>query len=125
MTARPRMTAFGRKDHGFCCYCKRQLTASTDSAGTAFTFDHIHPHEHSGRRVPCCRACNRLKADLPIAEWLWFIDLHPGYWRTFRMPREVRAACVSERVRRAFAGEAPVCAVLLGSPIVDRPGVAG
>ena len=80
-------TACGRKDHGYCCWCKRQLVSSVSPLDRAFTFDHVRPVSGGGFRwVPCCRACNRLKADLPITDWMWFIDHHRRWWKSFTSP---------------------------------------
>lgn len=106
-----------RRSGGFCCYCKRGPLLSTTAKGhMAFTFDHIVPKAANGyRRVPCCRQCNTLKADLQPAEWFWFIDNHPLYWKEYTSPAQVAAAVAAERVRRVRDGEPPFTPYLMGS----------
>lgn len=41
-------------------------------------------------------------------EWFWFIDNTPRYWKDFRTKAQVDRVVIAERVRRAFAGEAPL-----------------
>lgn len=107
---------FGRKDHGYCRWCKRPLVASNSRDGRAFTFDHVQAASRSGRRrVPCCRQCNFLKADMPVADWCWMIDTVPRYWRVFQSPVDVRIFCMRERSRRVRAGEPPLSQELYGS----------
>jgi hypothetical protein len=117
---RARSTMFGRKDHGYCCWCKRPLVSSQSDCGQAFTFDHVVAKALGGqRRVPCCRDCNVLKADLPFADWCWFIDHHRRWWKAFSSPDQVRLTIVAERSRRAFAGEPPLSPYLIGSPVMS------
>jgi hypothetical protein len=44
------------------------------------------------KKVPCCRKCNGLKADLDPTLWRWFTEMYPGWWKTFNTHKEVRAA---------------------------------
>jgi hypothetical protein len=114
--SRAAWTRCGRKDHGYCCWCKRELVSSVAPCDRAFTFDHVLARSRGGLvRVPCCAKCNMLKADLPRADWSWFIDNNPRWWKRFSTPQQVRATIIAERSRRAFAGEPPISLVLLGS----------
>lgn len=63
-------------------WCKRPLTASTDTSSTAFTRDHLYPKSKGGVKwYPCCKACNHVKADLTPEEWdTWRAD-HPEWWK--------------------------------------------
>ena len=105
------------KKGGFCCYCKRgPLLASTDRSNLSFTWDHINPRARgSGRKVPCCRKCNNLKGSLSPSDWFWFIDNHPGWWKTFRTNGQVEALVAAERVRRVRTEEEPISKEPMGS----------
>jgi 5-methylcytosine-specific restriction endonuclease McrA len=77
----------------FCCYCKRQLTKPGDRANTAFTRDHVIPASRGGvRKVPCCRKCNNLKADLDPSLWRIVTENYPRWWKVFASNKEVRLA---------------------------------
>ena len=87
-----------------CCYCKRELVSATPERSNSYTRDHIHPEALGGGRwVPCCRACNQLKADLPTTDWLWFIDHHPRWWKTFATSDQVERVIREHRFAEAMA----------------------
>lgn len=87
-----------------CKYCSRELSATTSTSGTAFTLDHVKAKSDGGwKRVPCCRACNNLKADLPMADWFWFIGAFKRWWKTFDTPAQVLDQVRAEHSRRAYA----------------------
>lgn len=100
-----------RKFYGTCTYCHRQLTSALDRANTAATKDHVMPKSVGGyRKVPCCRQCNQLKADMHPSVWRWFTANYPGWWKTFRTNREVVAVCVpiwGSMCRVSATGRAP------------------
>lgn len=57
------------KTGGICYYCKEVLTEKT------FTVDHVVPQAQGGQDslsnlVPCCKYCNRLKADRSLSSGL-------------------------------------------------------
>lgn len=92
-----------------CKYCTRELTPTTSPADTAFTFDHVKSQAEGGwKRVPCCRKCNMLKADLPMDSWFWFIGTFKRWWKTFDTPQQVRERVREEHTRRAYANAAIV-----------------
>ena len=68
-----------------CYYCQRQLEGPASPHGTAFTMDHVVPQSRGGRhKVPCCRACNEVKADMLPGEWRSFMAHNPKWWRLWR-----------------------------------------
>lgn len=83
-----------------CAYCRRDLKPPYRRKGfhdpkIAWTRDHVTPRALGGREsswVPSCRACNGLKGDLPLEDWLCFINLHSSWWRKFHSNKEVRLA---------------------------------
>ena len=115
----PRPVSFtlqGRKDHGYCCWCKRPLVASNLSSDRAFTFDHVTPVRDGGRqKVPCCFKCNQLKGDLPAQLWCFFIDHNPGYWRQFDKREHVKDWIIAAHIQRVRDGLPPLISPL--SPI--------
>ena len=97
----------------FCAYCRRgplvQMRFGVKAGKLGYTDDHIFPqHLDSntrGRTVPCCFQCNGLKGGLHPAEWFWFIDAFPCWWRDFATHKQVAEAIRVERVRRVWASE--------------------
>lgn len=88
----------------WCCYCKRPLTPAEPVCSTSFTLDHVRAESHGGwKRVPCCSKCNLLKADLPPADWFWFIGAFKRWWKTFDTPAQVLDQVRAEYRRRAYA----------------------
>jgi hypothetical protein len=91
-----------------CCYCKRQLDPPQPEIPTALTWDHVKPESDGGwKRVPCCRRCNFLKDNLTPPDWFWFIGAHPGWWKHFTHPEQVRTAVREFRFAQARAGVRP------------------
>lgn len=91
-----------------CCYCKRQLDATMPEIATSLTWDHVRPESDGGwKRVPCCRRCNFLKDNLPPEDWFWFIGSHPGYWRDFTNPSQVKMTVREFRFAQGQAGARP------------------
>lgn len=90
-----------------CKYCGRRLTPATPHCDTSFTLDHVKAASTGGwKRVPCCRKCNMLKADLHMEDWFWFIGAFQRWWKTFDTPAQVAIRVREERVRRAKANAA-------------------
>jgi hypothetical protein len=81
-----------RRKKDQCNYCKRVL--GTGGPMLAPTMDHIKPRAFGGtnhRRnlVKCCFACNSLKGDMTIQEWIVVMQKVPKWWQlaTVRGPR--------------------------------------
>lgn len=72
------------------------------------TRDHFTPRAalagESGRWVPCCAACNRLKGSILPRAWLAFVDHNPGYWRTFRGHYEIARWLIDHNAWRRSQG---------------------
>lgn len=48
------------------------------------TRDHIVPRSQGGKIVvPCCKACNHVKADLSIEEWDFWRVHNPEWWKLY------------------------------------------
>lgn len=88
----------------FCCYCKRELLPSGTGKGLSMTWDHVQPRSRGGwKQVPCCLTCNRLKGDIDMEDWWWFVKRHPRYWKGFDHTDEVRLVLRNEWLRRGRA----------------------
>lgn len=75
MARRPRET---------CHWCGRQLEAPSARSSVAKTLDRVVPASMGGKAtVPCCRACNHVKADLLPADWNAWRAQHPEWWRIY------------------------------------------
>lgn len=62
-----------RLGEGKCAYCGHRFSPG------ALTMDHVTPLVRGGRTtrgncVPACRACNRMKSNLPAEEWKAYLD---------------------------------------------------
>jgi len=68
----------------FCYWCERQLEPSWSDSTVAFTRDHVVPRDAGGQKwLPCCRACNAMKANMLPAQWRQFIETHPKWWQHY------------------------------------------
>ena len=68
---------------GDCHYCRRKLSSPKDKGPLGETRDHLHPKSRGGTdTVPCCRQCNRMKADMSLAAWKIFMTNNPNWWVT-------------------------------------------
>jgi len=95
------------RHQGYCCYCKRQLTPAEPERSTSLTRDHVNAVcLGGGRWVPCCRKCNMLKGDLGTADWFWFIDTHPRWWKRFDTNEQVKRVVREFRFAQAMARKA-------------------
>lgn len=102
------MTRLRTNSRAYCCWCKRHLTDSTERCGTSATRDHLNPQAAGGGRwVPACFQCNQLKGDIAPDRWMWFIDHHPRYWRTFTTTQQVARVIVAEVFRRGALSAPP------------------
>lgn len=73
-----------RRPRQNCHYCGRHLEAPSARSSLAMTMDHVTPKCLGGTRtVPCCRACNHIKADLMPDEWDRWRAVHPKWWRIY------------------------------------------
>ncbi len=69
----------------YCTYCHRTLTDAGTDLPTAATRDHTIPVCHGGdRTVPCCQACNGIKADMTLGEWNTHMARNPEWWLAWR-----------------------------------------
>lgn len=67
-----------------CHWCGRRLEAPSVRSSLAKTQDHVIPKSSGGTSVvPCCRACNHIKADLLPADWDRWRAQHPEWWRIY------------------------------------------
>lgn len=69
-----------------CNYCKRPLTKpSVPMRSLSATKDHVKPKSEGGRKtVPCCFACNNMKGNMSISEWINFMSINPKWWLNWR-----------------------------------------
>lgn len=85
MTKRRKM-----KRPAHCYWCKRQLEPSWSQGQCAFTKDHIVPQSEGGKKwLPCCRACNTMKADMSPERWREFMADFPRWWQHYPMTAAV------------------------------------
>ena len=76
-----------KKKKPLCRYCNRELKKPTDVSGLAYTKDHIVAKAHGGgKTVPCCKACNSLKGDMTLEQWLEFRQKNPKWWKLYGQP---------------------------------------
>lgn len=73
----------GRRGSGArCTYCKRVMESKWSRGNLAETRDHYEPECRGGKvKVPECRFCNGVKADLSPEIWNRVMAMHPEWWR--------------------------------------------
>lgn len=77
-----------RRRRVLCAWCQRQLEPPNAPSSVAFTRDHVMPRSLGGKRkVPCCIACNNLKADMTPDQWRAFRDDNPEWWKLWKGKR--------------------------------------
>ena len=94
-----------------CHYCDRKLAKPREPRqkirSDHATRDHVQPKSRGGTLVvPCCQACNDLKADMTSSEWYAFIAATPKWWHLWRkVPSGViRSEAVRRQAELNFGG---------------------
>lgn len=72
-----------------CYWCHRPMIKNDPAFpirdGRVRTKDHTHPASGGGEHtVPCCYACNQIKGNMPVREWISFMKANPNWWLLFR-----------------------------------------
>lgn len=89
-----------------CHWCKRALLKPTSKGALRRTRDHVFPQSRGGSwTVPCCLACNQLKADMLPEQWRAFCEANPSWWLLFRDKRGRRNAIAKVRLREIISGD--------------------